>query len=92
MRSLAAIAMLALAGCATAPPLEGASGICDAAGIERFIGQAATSETGAAILATTHASILRWVTPGMMITMEFSASRVTVRLGPDGKIAAVTCG
>jgi hypothetical protein len=27
-----------------------------------------------------------------MLTMDFSPSRVTVRLGPDGKIAAVNCG
>jgi hypothetical protein len=28
----------------------------------------------------------------MMMTMEFSPSRVTVRTGPDGKITAINCG
>ena len=92
MRSLASIAVLALASCATLPATGGSTAVCDATGSEKFIGQPGTSETGAAILAATHASTLRWATPGMMMTMEFNASRVTVRLGPDGKIAAVNCG
>lgn len=92
MRSLALLGALALASCATVPPASGISPVCNPAGSDRFLGQAGTSETGTAILAATHASILRWTTPGMMMTMEFNASRVTVRLGPDGRIAAVTCG
>ena len=40
----------------------------------------------------TRSSILRWAPPGMMLTMDFNQSRVTVRLGPDRKILAVNCG
>lgn len=92
MRSSIFVVLLALAGCATVPESGTTPAVCDAAGSEKFVGQPGTSESGAAILAATHASTLRWATPGMMMTMEFNASRVTVRLGPDGKIAAVNCG
>jgi hypothetical protein len=66
--------------------------VCNAAGAGRFVGQKGTEDTGAAILRATHARVLRWAPPGVMLTMDFSPSRVTVRLGPDGKIAAVNCG
>ena len=92
MRSLILATLFGLAGCATVPAPGATPAVCDAAGSEKFVGQPGTSESGAAILAATHASTLRWATPGMMMTMEFNASRVTVRLGPDGKILAVNCG
>jgi hypothetical protein len=66
--------------------------VCRAEGIDQFIGQPGTSETGAAILQASHSAILRWAPPGVMLTMDFSPSRVTVRLGPDGKITAINCG
>ena len=92
MRSLAAIVVLAATACTTVPQDPSVTTLCNAADIEKFIGQVATSETGAAIIRATHSSILRWATPGMAMTMEYSASRVTVSVGDDGKIAGVNCG
>ena len=92
MRSFALLVALAATACTTIPPEHAMPSACHAAGSEKFIGQAATSETGAAILQATHSSILRWAMPGMMMTMEYNASRVTVRVGADGKIAGVNCG
>jgi len=40
----------------------------------------------------TNSAVLRWAPPGYMLTMDFSASRVTVRLGPDYKVTAINCG
>ena len=66
--------------------------VCEASSTGQFLGQVATSETAAAILAASHAAVLRWAPPGVMLTMDFRADRVTVRLGPDGKITAINCG
>ncbi len=66
--------------------------ICEATGSKRFIGQTGSSESGAAILQATHSAVLRWAPPGVMLTMDYSPSRVTVRLGPDDKISAINCG
>lgn len=97
MRNILLVAVAEVAACATVPPESNVHGtvpgrICNAAGTEKFIGQPGTSETGAAILAATHSATLRWAPPGYMLTMDFSASRVTVRLGPDYKVTAINCG
>jgi hypothetical protein len=98
MRKLLWLSPALLAACATTQPSEipvrgeVPGHICDATGAERFIGQPGNSETGAAILRATNSAKLRWAPPGYMLTMEFSPSRVTVRLDPSYKIAAINCG
>jgi Peptidase inhibitor I78 family len=94
MRKPALAAPALLVACAAQPSVHGETPrhICKADGGQQFIGQFATSESGAAILRATHSAILRWAPPGVMLTMDFSSSRVTVRLGPDEKITAINCG
>ena len=96
MRTLAAIAIgaAALAGCTTVPA-EGtgrpAGNACRADPGQRFVGQRATSETGAAIRAATGATRLRWVPPRTAVTLEFAYDRVTVSYGDDYVITKVSC-
>ena len=97
MRNVVVLAPALLAACTAAPaepPVHGQlpGYVCNAEGTDRFIGQPATAETSAAIIKATHSASLRWVRPGMMVTMEFSASRVTVRIDPDHKVSAINCG
>jgi hypothetical protein len=96
MRNLAAAAAATLAACSTAPanpPVVGQTGyICRNAGLDRFAGQPATSELGAEMLGATGARVLRWVRPGMMVTMEFRQDRLTVHLGADGRVESAACG
>ena len=105
MRSVHLLLASALtAACSTNPapagPVEGGVPIhgvtpghkCITAATEQFVGQPATSETGAAILRATHAAVLRWAPPGAMLTMDYREDRVTVRLGPDGKVTGISCG
>ena len=33
----------------------------------------------------------RVIMPGQMITMDFSAERLNIRVGPDGKVTEVGC-
>jgi peptidase inhibitor I78 family protein len=97
MRNFVFLAGAVLVACSTAParPIvhgETPGHTCNAAGTGSFIGQPGSSESGAAIMRVTHAAVLRWAPPGVMLTMDFRADRVTVRLGPDGKITAINCG
>jgi hypothetical protein len=90
-----------LAGCAAsadAPPRSTTiHGVtpghkCETGDTDQFLGQATDGESGPAILRVTKAAALRWAPPGVMLTMDFREDRVTVRLGPDGKITAIKCG
>lgn len=99
MRKFACLApALAMAACAAVPappsaaPVPVPGGECNAAGMERFVGQRRSSETQAAILRATGASQIRWVTPGMMVTMDFLATRVTVHIDADNRISRIACG
>lgn len=95
MRRLSLLAPSLLAACAAGqPPAHDvpAGRTCNAAQTGRFIGQPGTSEIGAEILRATRSAVLRWAPPGYMLTMDYSASRVTVRLNSAYKITAISCG
>jgi len=97
MRKVLLLAPPLLAACSTAPAQVPVHGVtpghkCETAGTERFIGQAGTSESGAAIMRVSHAAVLRWAPPGVMLTMDYREDRVTVHLGPDRRITQIRCG
>lgn len=99
MRRIALFAPALLAACAAAPaadpapPAVGESGyVCRNADLGGFAGRPATTEVGAEILRVSGARHLRWVRPGMMVTMEFREDRVTVWLAAGNRIERVNCG
>ena len=59
---------------AGAPPVHGTGPghTCNAGGDRALHRPAGTSETGAAIMRATHAAVLRWAPPGVMLTMDFA--------------------
>ena len=90
--ALAGIATILLAGCTTieddtAAPRD----TCQAEPGQRFIGQRATLETGAAIVEATNSTRLRWVPPRTAVTMEYAFGRVTVSYDDNYAITAVSC-
>ncbi len=100
LNALAGGALL-LAGCATAaaPGIEEGERIagfsedsCRSRPGEAFHGQRASAETGAAILAATGATRLRWLPPDSAVTMDYSPNRVTVSYNRDYRITRVSCG
>ena len=96
MRKTALLVPALAAACSSVPaepPLRGdPSRTCTVGDIASFVGQPATSENGAAILAATNAAVLRWSSPGMLMTMEYRADRVTVYLDSGNRITRVRCG
>lgn len=89
---------LALAACATVPdegarpPARTPDDTCRAEPGQRFIGQRASSEVGAAIMEATDSTRLRWVPPRTAVTMEYAYGRVTVSYDDDYRITRVSCG
>jgi hypothetical protein len=97
MRSLLLLAAAALGACATAPAATPVHGVTpghkgETDGTAQFIGQAGTSETGAAIMRASHAAVLRWAPPGYALTMDYSESRVTVYLDAANRVTEIKCG
>jgi hypothetical protein len=97
MRNAYLCAPLLLAACSTAPagiPVHGVTPghKCDVAGTEQFVGKQGTSESGAAIKRVSHAAVLRWAPPGVMLTMDYREDRVTVWLDSSRKITQIKCG
>jgi hypothetical protein len=95
MREFAAVSAALLTGCVVAQPSvhgDTPGRNCSVADAAQFVGRRADSETGTAILRSTNAAVLRWAPPGVMLTMDYRLDRVTVRIGPDGRITAVNCG
>ena len=94
---------LALSGCMTtadATPAEpeyiereaGSGSPCDAAPVQELVGETATAELGARILAESGAATLRWGPPDSAWTMDYRPDRVNVRFDRDMAVTAITCG
>lgn len=84
---------LALTACATVPddaalPRD----TCRPEAGERFVGQQATAEVGAAILKATGTRTLRWVPPETAVTADYGFERVTVSYDRNMAITRVSCG
>ena len=101
MRKVVAIAPLLIAACSTAPaappadpPLHGETPghTCTTDGIAQFIRQTRSDAIGDQIKKVSHAAVLRWAPPGVMLTMDYRADRVTVWLDSANKITQIKCG
>lgn len=97
MHKVLLLAPVFISACSTAPAQIPVHGVtpghkCVSAGTEQFIGQPGTRKTAADIMRVSRAAVLRWAPPGVMLTMDYSEDRVTVHLGPDGKITKIKCG
>ncbi len=93
------IAALSLSACwADTPPKPApapapAPGVeCNSNGLAHLIGKPRSAEIGAEAKRISGANVLRWITPGMMVTMEFRSDRLNLQLGTDGRILAARCG
>jgi hypothetical protein len=97
MRRAFLIILLALAACATTAPKpapigSGSGYVCHAFPERDFIGRAASSEVAAELLRASGAKVIRWVQPGMMVTMDYREDRLTVRLASNNRIVSASCG
>ena len=74
------------------PGADEPSQACRNEALAQFIGQPASQELGARMLAATGARTIRWVAHGMMVTMDFRADRITVFLDPSNRVERASCG
>ncbi|WP_022682088.1 I78 family peptidase inhibitor [Sphingobium bisphenolivorans] len=98
MRITAMILLPLLAACSgmqddrPAIPSETGEGSCRNEGLDGFIGQTASADLGARLLDASRARTLRWGAPGMAMTMDFRADRLTVSYDEKMLITSARCG
>lgn len=92
---LGLIAAVPLAACTIAQSQTGnglPEGPCRNEPLGQFVGQQASQELGARMLAASGARTIRWVPKGGIITMDFSPARLTVQLDGSNRVETARCG
>ncbi|WP_082524799.1 I78 family peptidase inhibitor [Pseudorhodoferax sp. Leaf274] len=98
MQWTSGVAVLALAGCAGlggpagAPGTSATPATCDAAAAQFAIGQSFGPALERDVRARSGASIVRWLSPGQAVTMEFNPARLNLTLDGRSRITKVACG
>ena len=101
MRKLLLVASLAVTGCGADGGQRVVVGldqvpegsVCQQSGaLGTFKGELASTELGARMMSAARARQLRWVPFGGMITMDYSRTRLTVRLDRQSRVISATCG
>lgn len=92
--SVAFLLALPLAACAPMPPAAPppGAGQCVAAPAAWAIGKAATDAVVEQVRLDTGSQLVRVLRPGQVVTLEFSAQRVNVKVNERNAIIGVTCG
>jgi hypothetical protein len=97
MRKVMGLALVALGACSAAParPIihgETPGHTCKTDGTDQFVGKSRSKAIEGPIRRVSNAAVLRWAPPGIMLTMDYRADRVTVWVDPSGTITQLKCG
>ena len=94
IRPLAFAPLLLLAACAHHGTPERFPGgeQCHADRVQDLVGKPRSDALAQTARKRAGAAMIRWIPMGVMVTMEYRAGRLNLRLGPDGKVTAITCG
>lgn len=65
---------------------------CAAERAQALVGRVATQELAGQALQLSGAKTLRWLQPGMAVTMEYRAGRLNITLDDKNRVTGVTCG
>lgn len=89
-RTLPLLPLALLASCETIP--TAGAGRCNAARVQSFTGALGTADVGQVLLRRSGAKTLRWIQPGMAVTMDYRGDRLNVRVDGRNFVTGVDCG
>lgn len=87
--------LLPLAGCmapTSAEPVRVGMGECSAAPAQSLIGKVGTTDSAQNALTLTGSKTLRWLRPGMAVTMDYRSDRLNITLDENNIITQISCG
>jgi hypothetical protein len=74
-------------------PIRGETGHkCNAAKARKLVGRKRSPKVEAEALRLSGAGTVRWIPMGAMVTMDYRADRLNLRLDRKGRILGVSCG
>lgn len=92
------LAAVTLMGCTpTAPVVPGpavppaAQTPCGAEKVTQYVGQKRSAAVERDVARLSGAKAIRWISPGMAVTMDYREDRLNVDVDSDGVITAVRC-
>lgn len=101
---LAIMSVSGLVGCASSEPppyqigrrepisLRDDGDMCGQSLVQNYVGLRANDTVREEVTRRSGAATVRWVEPGMAVTMDFRADRMTAELNEDGVVVSVRCG
>ena len=94
---IVALSALALGGCMTpgeeqVPTREDSRFECNAARIQNLVGQVASQAMGGEAVRASNSRSLRWISPGMAVTMDYRADRLNIHLDNQNRVTRIACG
>jgi outer membrane biogenesis lipoprotein LolB len=94
---ITAAALALLAGCMTmdeeaAAPGDDARFACSADRLGGLVGRQASTELGAEAMRASGARTIRWIQPGMAVTMDYRTDRLNIELDGANRVVALRCG
>jgi hypothetical protein len=108
MKAASALLVLLIAGCTPIPaenasgtiaaprdpnvPIERAEGRCDADAAKSAIGKAASSQLLEDARTKSGTATARYLRPGQVVTMEYRADRLNIRLNAKDVVETISCG
>ena len=98
MRLLLATSALLAGGCVPqphgdpVPPVPPENAECNAVPAQGLVGRQASPDLAAEAQRLAGARIWRWLRPGQMVTMEYRADRLNIRLDARDRVEGVSCG
>ena len=65
---------------------------CDASKADGLVGREASEANGAEAKRLTGARAIRWIRPGQAVTMDYSPSRLNIKVDSNERIEGFACG
>ena len=96
IRLLMPVLLLTTASCQYARPETAGpppqSTACGAEKVQHYVGKKRSTAISESVAALSGAKSIRWIEPGMAVTMDFREDRLNVKLDEKGVILSFTCG
>lgn len=77
---------------APAPEIAMPEQPCSTEQAQGLIGQPGTAELATDALRRTGAKTVRWIRPGMAVTMDFRSDRLNIELDDANRVTRLSCG